>query len=122
MVNFPGNHAETGTADRISSVRLSCIMLILFALFFTGYATVGRDFPSDKISRIHIGETTKEDIRVMFGPPWRTGFEGDGTTTWTYGKYEYELLQNAVARDLVVRFDKYGMVYSYTYNTTKPSR
>ncbi len=97
-----------------------CIALLALPLF-SGCATVGRDFPAYQVGRIRIGETTREDIRGMFGPPWREGIE-DGTKTWTYGKYQYGLLGGTSTKDLVVRFDERGVVTSYTYNTTTPSR
>ncbi|MCG2746451.1 MAG: outer membrane protein assembly factor BamE [Desulfobulbaceae bacterium] len=94
---------------------------LLFMLFFSGCATVGRDFPAYQVPRIKIGETTQTDIRSMFGPPWRVGVE-DGTKTWTYGKYRYGLFAETSTQDLVVRFNDDGIVTSYTYNTTEPSR
>jgi outer membrane protein assembly factor BamE (lipoprotein component of BamABCDE complex) len=96
-------------------------MALLSASLFTGCATVGRDFPSYQVPRIKIGETTQTDIRSMFGSPWRTGIE-DGTRTWTYGKYRYGLFGGTSTQDLVVRFNDEGVVTSYTYNTTEPTR
>ena len=55
----------------------------------------------------------------MLGQPWRTGLE-DGTPTWTYGYYKYNLIGESQTRDLVVRFDERGIVRSYTFNSTYP--
>ena len=88
------------------------------ATLLGGCATVGEDFPTYKVEEIKIGETTRDDIQVMFGDPWRTGIE-DGKRTWSYGKYRYSLFDDAETTDLVVRFNKDGTVSSYVYNTTE---
>lgn len=92
----------------------------LIALIVTtaGCATVGRDFPAGKVGAVQIGKTTREEVREMFGAPWRTGIE-DGRQTWTYGKYRYSMFSPAKTQDLVIRFSADGKVASYTYNTTE---
>jgi outer membrane protein assembly factor BamE (lipoprotein component of BamABCDE complex) len=82
--------------------------------------TVGRDFPAKQVAKLHIGTTTREQVRTLFGTPWRTGVE-DGQSTWTYGHYHYALLGNTQTRDLVVRFDEHDVVASYTFNSTDPN-
>jgi len=91
----------------------------LLSILLASCATVGRDFPSERVSQIEIGKTTQADIEKMFGKPWRTGIE-DGEPTWTYGKYKYTLGGKTSTRDLVVRFDKHNVVSSYTFSTTEP--
>jgi hypothetical protein len=76
---------------------------------------VGYDFPRDQVRKIQIGQTSKEDIRAMFGEPWRVGLE-----TWSYGQYKYQIFSEKDAKDLVVRFGANNVVESYTYNTTNP--
>ena len=90
-----------------------CIAFILVA----GCATVGHDFPVDLVNNIQIGKTTKEEIRNMFGEPWRIGLE-DGRETWSYGQYQYAMFSEKDAKDLVVRFNDKAIVESYTFNTT----
>ncbi len=102
--------------------------ILFFALLFgwsatltlvsVGCATVGRDFPVSHVSEIQMGKTTQDDIRTLFGPPWRVGVE-DGQRTWTYGKYRYTMLGQKDAQDLVIRFDDHDVVVSYTFSTTK---
>lgn len=84
-----------------------------------GCLNVGESFPVDPVNKIEIGVTTRDDIRQMFGEPWRTGVD-DGRRTWTYGRYHYSLFSAAATRDLVVRFDQKGVVSSYTFNSTYP--
>lgn len=108
----------TRTINRISSpARLLLIGLLLMAL--AACASAGRPFPSHSVTMIELNETTQEEIRQLFGPPWRIGIE-DGLTTWTYGQYKYRLIGEPSTKDLVVRFDKEGVVVSYTYNATAP--
>ena len=94
-------------------------VLLLIALFFTGCLSVGREFPTEPVTSLRIGETTQDEVRAAFGTPWRTGIE-DGDRTWTYGRYRYALLGPGHTRDLVLRFDASGVLLSYTYNSTAP--
>ena len=98
----------------------ACVFILLtsFSQFVTGCANVGKDFPTDRVSGIQVGKTTKNEIRSMFGSPWRTGAK-DGQLTWTYGKYQYRLFGDASTQDLVIRFDDRDIVVSYTFNTTE---
>lgn len=121
MSNNISTSASSQTDHRIPFRHSILGLALLGALLFSGCATVGRDFPAYQVPRIKIGETTQTDIRSMFGPPWRVGVE-DGTKTWTYGKYRYGLFAETSTQDLVVRFNDDGIVTSYTYNTTEPSR
>ena len=92
-------------------------MLGAFSVMLSACFTVGQSFPGYAVPEIKIGKTTESDVRKLFGPPWRTGLD-DGSRTWTYGHYQYSLFQNAETEDLVIRFDKDGVVSSYTFNTT----
>lgn len=97
-------------------IKVSLFLAVLL-LMASSCATVGRKFPVDPVSQIQIGETTQQDINAIFGTPWRTGLE-DGRKTWTYGYYKYRLFGTTTTRDLVIRFDADGRVYSYTFNTS----
>lgn len=90
--------------------------LVVFAL---GCFSVGSAFPTHKVSKIQIGKTTQDQVRSDFGAPWRTGLE-DGDETWTYGRYVYGLGAPARTADLKIRFDRRGVVSSYTFSTTDP--
>ena len=95
------------------------ISSLLFGALVAGCFSVGTPFPSDRVAQIHIGATTRDQVRGQFGPPWRTGLE-DGEETWTYGRYLYALGAPARTADLKVRFDHNGVVSSYTFSTTNP--
>jgi hypothetical protein len=93
--------------------------LLIGLTLLAGCATVGREFPAPLVQNIRIGETEREDIRRMFGEPWRTGIE-DGKPTWTYAHYHYSIFRPERARDLLIRFDEEGKVSSYSFNTSYP--
>jgi hypothetical protein len=99
----------------------TAVALAILSLMLGACATVGHDFPTDRVSQIHQGQTTQEEIRALFGEPWRTGIE-DGRRTWTYAKYRYKLFGQVSTTDLVLRFDDQGKVVSYTFNTTERDR
>lgn len=114
-------HASPDPSCRIrpslAFFRLLIAVLLAAMFLLPACASVGRDFPVSQIPRIQIGRTTQNDIRAMFGEPWRVGIE-NGEKTWTYGKYRYGVFSETSTRDLVIRFDNYEVVSSYTYNTT----
>jgi hypothetical protein len=84
-----------------------------------GCATVGREFPSEKVIDIRNGETTKSGLLAQFGRPYRRGIE-DGDSTWTYVHYKIRLIGGQThTRDLYIRFDG-DRVRSYTYNADVP--
>ena len=84
-----------------------------------GCATVGRDFPPQRVQEIRLGETTKTDLLAMFGRPYRRGIE-DGDSTWTYVHYKIRLIGGqSRTRDLYIRFEG-ETVRSYTYNADVP--
>jgi hypothetical protein len=82
--------------------------------------TVGEDFPVEAVARLDVGTTTQAEVQRLFGDPWRVGIE-DGTPTWTYACYRYNVFGAAQTRDLVIRFDRAGTVRSYTFNSTDPA-
>ena len=103
----------------IHTVKLSLILFSVFIILtnITGCANVGREFATSRVMELKIGETTQQEVRGMFGAPWRTGIE-DGRQTWTYGNYHYSLFGDDDTQDLVIRFDEYKIVRSYTFNST----
>ena len=98
--------------------RFVMLMIMCGVLTVASCATVGKRFPTEQVRRIEIGVTTREDVRVMFGIPWRTGIDS-GQETWTFGFYKYRLFGETDTTDLVIRFRDTGAVDSYTFNTTE---
>jgi len=116
---------KVGKYEYLPKRRYAPLRILVFAfittamIFSAGCATVGQDFPTDQVKKIQIGQTTKEEVRAMFGEPWRVGLE-DGLETWSYGQYKYQMFSEKDAKDLVVRFADDDVVESYTFNTTNP--
>jgi outer membrane protein assembly factor BamE (lipoprotein component of BamABCDE complex) len=103
-------------------LRKKCTSFIGLALLLSsGCASVGHEFPASQVSTIRIGETTQNDVYTTFGSPWRTGIE-NGMKTWTYGDYHYSLFNEGSTEDLVIKFDKRGVVAAFVFNTTKRSK
>ncbi len=103
------------------SYRALLLCLVLAAMSLAGCATMGRDFPSGMVSELQVGKTTQEQVRAMFGRPWRVGVE-NGQRTWTYATYRYSLVEmfaRSFTEDLVLHFDNRGVVSSYAYNSTR---
>ena len=101
-----------------SSIAATALAVAVFTgCMTTGCMTVGRPFPTQEVRQIETGKTTREEVKEMFGEPWRTGLE-DGESTWTYGHYRYSLFGDGMTRDLVVRFDGRGVVSTYSFNST----
>lgn len=98
-----------------------CSLIVLMVLSCSGCASVGHEFPASQVSTIRIGETTQNDIYTTFGAPWRTGID-NGMKTWTYGNYHYSLFNEGSTEDLVIKFDKRGVVAAFVFNTTKRSK
>ena len=117
---------KTAITHVSSSKQIDKFYVLFFSVFFclavsfySGCAAVGHDFPAAQVNNIQIGKTTMEDVRAMFGEPWRVGLE-DGQQTWSYGMYRYTMFSPKDAKDLVVRFNDNSIVESYTFNTTIP--
>jgi hypothetical protein len=99
--------------------RLMMAFVAASLLLAAGCASIGQDFPVAPVAQIETGNTTREEIRAMFGEPWRTGLE-NGDVTWTYAHYTYSAFGPEKTRDLLIRFDDEGKVVSYTFNSTYP--
>lgn len=102
---------------KIRRIRVLVVSIFL-NLLVGGCATVGKDFSEDRVSQIEIGKTSQQEVKNIFGSPWRVGSES-GQTTWTYGLYEYSVFSATQTKDIVIRFNKDGSVASYTFNTTQ---
>ena len=113
-----GNHFEsTESGFIIRNFAIILILLVGISLFTSGCVTLGKDFPEVKVSVIKIGQTTKNEIRKLFGSPWLSGIQ-DGELARTYGNYDYSLFGKREAKDLVIQFDEKGVVTTYTFSTT----
>ncbi len=115
------NHAFYPLFSRWSQHKLWRGLALLTVLSASGCASIGHEFPSGQVSALRIGETTQNEVYTTFGTPWRTGLDS-GMKTWTYGNYRYSLFDDSSTEDLVIKFDKRGIISAFTYNTTKRSK
>ena len=97
-------------------IKLIFLMILTFTI--SACISLGKDFPEPNVKAIQIGQTTKDEIRELFGSPWLSGIN-DGELAWTYGNYDYSLFGKRGAKDLVIQFDKKGVVTTFTYSTTE---
>lgn len=111
---------NTARPSRFSRDRLRALLVLLLIVPpIAGCATVGRPFQSERVQEIHLGQTTKSDLLLQFGRPYRRGIE-DGDSTWTYIHYKVRLIGGTTeTRDLYIRFDGES-VRSYTYSADVP--
>jgi len=94
------------------------VVVCLLCLLLSSCATVGRDFSHQAVAQIKIGITSRDEVRRLFGSPWRIGIE-NGADTWTYGSYRYRIFKAPASSDLVVRFNPQGLVESFSFSTTE---
>ncbi len=112
------SHRTVSDPGKTAASFCRIIFLLTVLLAAIGCANMGREFPDHRVPDIQIGVTTQDDLRDMFGSPWRVGIE-DGKTTWTYGKYQYRLIGESRTKDLVIHFNNDNVVSSYVFNTTE---
>ena len=108
------------TERYLSIWNLAKILTLLAGLLFfaSSCISLGQDFPVSHVPAIKIGQTTKSEVRKLFGSPWLSG-NHDGELAWTYGNYDYSVFGERKAKDLVVQFDDNGVVTTYTFSTTE---
>ena len=93
--------------------------LLTGLLFFASSCiSLGKDFPESHVPAIKIGQTTKSEVRKLFGSPWLSGNQ-DGELAWTYGNYDYSVFGERKAKDLVIQFDDNGVVITFTFSSTE---
>jgi SmpA/OmlA family protein len=91
-------------------------LIFLAAAAAAGCISIGKPFPTDRVSSIVIGKTTQAEILSIYGQPFRTGLD-DGNLAWTYTDYRLKVFGPQKTTDLYVRFNADGTVKSYSYNT-----
>jgi hypothetical protein len=113
------NHFVLTERD-LSIWNLAKILTLLMGLLFfsSSCISLGQDFPVSNVPAINIGQTTKNEVRKLFGSPWLSGNQ-DGELAWTYGNYDYSVFGERKAKDMVIQFDDNGVVTTYTFSTTE---
>ena len=100
------------------SLQISIVAIIL-ALFLSGCGTVGKDFDESLYANIVKGTTTHKEVQAMFGPPFKKGIQ-NGYPVWTY-EYNYvNSLGSDIIKDMIIVFEKNGVVKSHQLMTNTP--
>ena len=103
-------------------MRLLLILgtLLLCFSFTLGCGTVGNDFDMEQAQTIENGKTTREDIALMFGEPFKVGVQ-NSHPIWVYERNKYKALGDDTSKSLVVEFDDNGVVRNHSIMTSEPS-
>jgi len=92
---------------------------IFLVIFFSGCGSVGKNFNESLYTKIAKGTTTQNDIQKMFGYPFKKGIQ-NGYPVWTY-EYNYVNSFGAdIIKDMIIVFDKKGVVKSHQLMTNSP--
>lgn len=99
--------------------RRTRILLGLVAVAALVGCAVGKEFKTNRVNDIKIGQTSRSDVFDMFGRPYQKGVE-DGQLTWTYSHYKYGIGSKTKTQTLKIRFDNQDRVSSYSYDSNVP--
>ena len=107
-----------GNKKAINFIRIFHTGMFL-AIFWFGCGSVGKNFNESLYIRIAKGTTTKNDIQAMFGYPFKKGIQ-NGYPVWTY-EYNYvNSFGTDIIKDMIIVFDKNGVVKSHQLMTNSP--
>jgi len=100
-------------------------LLILGVLFLSfswtlGCGTVGKDFDMEQAKTIENGKTTREDIALIFGEPFKVGVQ-NSHPIWVYEKNKWKAIGEDSSKSLIVEFDDNGVVRNHSIMTNEPA-
>lgn len=98
----------------ILGASLLCFSMIV------GCGTVGKEFSMDQAQTIENGKTTREDIALTFGQPFKVGIQ-NSHPIWVYEESKYQVIGHGVTKSLIVEFDDKGVVQNHSIMTNEPS-
>ncbi|MFQ5483146.1 MAG: outer membrane protein assembly factor BamE [Nitrospinaceae bacterium] len=87
-------------------------ILIIGAWLLAGCGTVGKEFDMALTKAVVNGQTTKQEVRSMFGKPFKTGIQ-NGEEIWIYERSQYSVMGNDFSKNLIVVFNPQGIVSSH---------
>lgn len=85
-----------------------------------GCGTVGKEFDIEQAKSIENGKTTREDIALIFGQPFKVGVQ-NSHPIWVYEESKYQVIGDGVSKSLIVEFDDNGVVRNYSIMSNDPS-
>jgi hypothetical protein len=92
---------------------------ITLTLLFLGCGTAGKNFDASLYSNIVKGTTTQKEIQTMFGPPFKKGIQ-NGYRVWTYEYNHVNSFGSDIIKDMIIVFEKNGVVKSRQLMTNTP--
>ncbi|MDH3256542.1 MAG: outer membrane protein assembly factor BamE [Nitrospinota bacterium] len=100
---------------------LLILVTLLLSLSWTlGCGTVGKDFDIDQAQTIQNGKTTREDIALMFGEPFKVGVQ-NSRPIWIYEQNKYRAIGKDTSKSLIVEFDDNGVVRNHSIMSNEPT-
>ena len=90
------------------------IIFLEIILILAGCGTVGENFNASKAKNIVNGISTREDIKIMFGKPFKTGVQ-NGKPVWVYEHNYYHLINDNASKNLIIVFGPNGVVQSHQF-------
>jgi outer membrane protein assembly factor BamE (lipoprotein component of BamABCDE complex) len=85
-----------------------------------GCGTVGNEFDMEQAKAIENGKTTREDIALIFGQPFKVGVQ-NSHPIWVYEESKYQVIGDGVSKSLIVEFDDNGVVRNHSIMSNDPS-
>ena len=79
---------------------------------------MGKNFNSSQVKSIQNNITTQTGILDNLGLPFKKGIE-NGQVMWTYQFDQWNILEPAESKDLVILFDEKNIVRAYRYTTSE---
>jgi outer membrane protein assembly factor BamE (lipoprotein component of BamABCDE complex) len=99
---------------------LILVTLLLCFSWTLGCGTVGKDFDMEQAQAIENGKTTREDIALMFGEPFKVGVQ-NSHPIWVYELSKYKALGDDTSKSLTVEFDDNGVVRNHSILSNEPA-
>lgn len=99
---------------------LILVTLLLSFSWTLGCGTVGKDFDMEQAQAIENGKTTREDIALMFGEPFKVGVQ-NSHPIWVYERSKYKALGDDTSKSLTVEFDDNGVVRNHSIMSNEPA-
>ena len=99
---------------------IGLVIVVGITLISNGCGTAGKSFNTSKVESIVNGITTRSDIKIMFGEPFKIGVQ-NGQPIWVYEDHYYSIIREETSKDLIIIFSQDGIVQSYQFMSSKPA-
>jgi outer membrane protein assembly factor BamE (lipoprotein component of BamABCDE complex) len=123
------NSTVLPTSDVTTSQTLGGQIMRLFLIFGAlllcfsmtlGCGTLGKQFNMDQVQTIENGKTTREDIALTFGQPFKVGIQ-NSHPIWVYEESKYQIVGEGLSKSLIVEFDDKGVVRNHSIMSNDPN-